>query len=220
MRRAMAAVAERAVARARGAAGPPAMHAADPLAAHRRLAAGPMIVLAARLATGGQGEVGLRVAVPQPPTGHGIGHRVFPRGGPGGGHGPGQGGPVDARQAARQADHRRHHRRARGLAAGCAGAERVQRRRHLPLRRQGDAKLAPDGGAQGGATATGGGGWVGGGGGHRVLPETGWEDHPGCARAAVCRPQRGGFSLPGVKNIIRRVGHRAVWPCASDGERL
>jgi hypothetical protein len=55
-----------------------AMHAADPLAAHRRLPAGPMVMLAPRLAARRQAQVaapGVAAIVPwrqHSPTGHGV----------------------------------------------------------------------------------------------------------------------------------------------------
>jgi hypothetical protein len=49
-----------------------AMHAADPLAAQRRLPAGPMVVLATGLAARGIGRVAAPVAVPEGPKGHGV----------------------------------------------------------------------------------------------------------------------------------------------------
>jgi len=69
------------------------MHAADPLASHRRLAAGPVVVLAARLAARHEGEVATPVAVPQRSTTHGITTRT------GRGITPSQGGEVEDRAA-------------------------------------------------------------------------------------------------------------------------
>jgi len=66
------AVAEAAVARARRPTAPPAMHAADPLAPHRRLPARPMVVPAPRLAARRQLEVAAPVAVAQRPMAHGV----------------------------------------------------------------------------------------------------------------------------------------------------
>jgi hypothetical protein len=49
-----------------------AMHAADRAAAHRRLPARPMVVLATRLAARREREVAAPVAVPQRSMAHGV----------------------------------------------------------------------------------------------------------------------------------------------------
>jgi len=49
-----------------------AVHAADALAAHRRLPTGPVVMLAARLAARRIGRVAAPVAVPERPKGHGV----------------------------------------------------------------------------------------------------------------------------------------------------
>jgi len=55
-----------------------AMHAADPLAAQRRLPAGAVVVLAARLAARGIGRIAAPVAVPEGSKGHGVNPNLAP----------------------------------------------------------------------------------------------------------------------------------------------